>query len=70
MATTMRVPKATMDKDDLPPRNEHDIRLAGEALDVERVAVAHGVNELSDSHFGGRVCSSDRSHALAALSRA
>jgi hypothetical protein len=37
---------------------------------MERIAVAHGVNELSDLHFGGGVSSSDRSHTFATLSRA
>jgi hypothetical protein len=44
MAATMRMPKAAVDEDDFPPGNEYHIRLAGETLGVERVAVAHGVN--------------------------
>jgi hypothetical protein len=58
-----------VDKNDLPAANKNDVRLTRQLLDVERIAVAHGVEQASHANFRCGVRSCNGSHALATLFR-
>lgn len=63
------VPETAVHENNLSPGDEDDVRFARQALDMERVAIAHRVGELSYAHFGSSIRPLDRSHALATLLR-
>jgi hypothetical protein len=45
------MPEAAMDEDYLPAGDENKVRLPWKQGGVERVSVAHGVDQLSYAHF-------------------
>ena len=61
------MPKATVNKDDLPARDENEIRLPGKRLVVKLVAEAKGMNQTADDQFGSRVLPVHRRHGRATL---
>jgi hypothetical protein len=69
VAAAMLMPKATMDKDYLSARNKNEVGLAGKIGDVERVAVAHGMGQLSYEHLRCRIFAANGAHTGAALFR-
>jgi hypothetical protein len=62
VAAAMLMPKATMDKDYLSARNKNEVGLAGKIGDVERVAVAHGMGQLSYEHLRCRIFAANGAH--------
>jgi hypothetical protein len=67
MSAFVKVPEATMNKDDFAPRNKGKIRLSGKVLAMERVTIAQGMNRPSDAHFGIGILTTHSAHTVAPL---
>lgn len=63
------MPKASVNKNDLAPARENDVRGTGEITAVEAVAIAHAVDQSPHEELGFGVRCPDSTHALAALRR-
>lgn len=66
----MRMPEATMNKDDLAVLWQNDVRPSRQVLAMKSEAVPHGVKHAPDSEFRACVFAFDRLHDAAALFRA
>ena len=60
----MPMPETAVDKDDLSPRGEDEVWLAGELGAVEAEAVAEAVDEGAEEPLGGGAGRADAGHAL------
>jgi hypothetical protein len=69
MWTVVHMPKAAVNKNDLPAGDEYEIGLSRQSLAMERVTIPHGMSQTSDDHLRGRVLPADRAHTFAALFR-
>lgn len=65
--TTMPVPKATMDHDDLTASREHQVRATRQRPDVEPVAVSKRMNSTANDQLGAGVFSTNSRHAVLSL---
>lgn len=66
----MRMPEATMNKDDLAVLGQNDVRPSRQVLAMKPEAVPHGVKYAPDSELRAGVFAFDRLHYAAALLRA
>ncbi len=66
----MRMPEATMNKDDLSVLWQNDVRPSRQILAMKPEAVPHGVKYAPDSELRAGVFAFDRLHYAAALLRA
>ena len=69
MATRVPMPEAAVNKNYLPAGDENEVGLPRERLGVQCIAIAHGVNQLPDTHLRRGVLAADRTHARASLFR-
>jgi hypothetical protein len=65
----MLMPKATMDKDYLSAKDEHEVGLAREVGGMENISVAHRMGQPPYAHFRCGVLAANCTHACAALFR-
>jgi hypothetical protein len=49
------MPETPVDKDDLIARSEDEVRLSGEARDMEAISVAQAMEHTTYRHFGSRI---------------
>jgi len=66
-ATTMAVPKTSMDEDDFVPGGENEVGLPGQIAAMKPVAETEGVDQPPDHHFWSSVFRADPAHSLGTL---
>jgi hypothetical protein len=70
VSACMLMPKASVNKDDLPTRDQNDVWFASQPFHVEGIPKAHGVDEAPHDDFRRGVYATNSAHAFAPLFRA
>ena len=67
LAVMVKVPKASMHKNDFALGTKNQIWLAGQVLGVKTVTVTHSVDQTTNSHFRLGITRPDKRHSSATL---